>query len=149
MPEKITSETLLNNIVGSLTELQRQASGSSYDDMSETVSSGFNRLFGREKPIHHIFGGGKCKNSAFVSSFLFCFVCLVLTYMLYALETLAADVLLWRNKKISASVLGGATVIWVLFEWLNYNLLTILCFLLVLGMVVQFGWSNASGFLSR
>ncbi|GFS34055.1 reticulon family protein [Actinidia rufa] len=35
--------------------------------------------------------------------------------------SVAADVLLWRNKKISAGVLAGATAIWVLFEWLNYN----------------------------
>ncbi|KAG4173975.1 hypothetical protein ERO13_A11G092850v2 [Gossypium hirsutum] len=30
-------------------------------------------------------------------------------------HVLAADLLLWRNKKISAGVLGGATAIWVLF----------------------------------
>ncbi|KAL8138017.1 hypothetical protein V2J09_004018 [Rumex salicifolius] len=57
--------------------------------------------------------------------------------------------MLWRNKKISSSVLGGATVVWILFEWLNYHLLTISCLLVFLGMLVQFGWSNASGFLSR
>jgi reticulon len=28
----------------------------------------------------------------------------------------AADVLLWRNKKISGSVLAGATATWVIFE---------------------------------
>ena len=61
----------------------------------------------------------------------------------------AADVLLWRNKKISASVLTGATAIWVLFELLNYNFLTLLCFALVLGMLAQFLWTNASGFISR
>jgi hypothetical protein len=27
----------------------------------------------------------------------------------------AADVFLWRNKNISAGVLGGATAIWILF----------------------------------
>lgn len=107
-------ETLTDNI-------QKQTSGSSQDEIiSEVVTSQFNRLFGRQKPIHHVLGGGK-----------------------------SADVLLWRNKNISSSVLGGATVIWVLFEWLNYHLLTILCFVLVLGMLVQFGWSNASGFLNR
>ncbi|KAH9646718.1 reticulon-like protein [Citrus sinensis] len=40
------------------------------------------RLFGREKPIHHVLGAGK-----------------------------PADIFLWRNKKISAGVLGGATAI--------------------------------------
>lgn len=57
----------------------------------------------------------------------------------------AADVLLWRNKKISASVLSGATAIWVLFEWLNYHFLTLVCLALVLGMLAQFVWTNASG----
>ena len=66
-----------------------------------------------------------------------------------SLTRVAADVLLWRNKKISASVLTGATIIWVVFEWLNYNFLTILCFILVLGMLAQFVWSNASGILNR
>jgi hypothetical protein len=60
----------------------------------------------------------------------------------------AADVLLWRNKKISSSVLALATAIWVFFEWLDYHFLTIVSFALVLGMVVQFVWSNFSSALS-
>ncbi|KAJ9686001.1 hypothetical protein PVL29_015069 [Vitis rotundifolia] len=57
--------------------------------------------------------------------------------------------MLWRNKKISASFITGATLIWVLFEWLNYHFLTLLCFAVVLGMIAQFVWSNASGVFSR
>ena len=64
-------------------------------------------------------------------------------------NVIAADVLLWRNKKISASVLACATIAWVLFEWLNYNFLTILCFGLVLVMLAQFLWSNASSMFNR
>jgi len=60
----------------------------------------------------------------------------------------AADVLLWRNKKISSSVLALATAIWVFFEWLDYHFLTIVSFALILGMVVQFVWSNFSNMLS-
>ncbi|MBA0646215.1 hypothetical protein Goklo_014196, partial [Gossypium klotzschianum] len=52
-----------------------------------SVKAKIYRLFGRERPVHHVLGGGK-----------------------------SADVFLWRNKKISAGVLGGATAIWVLFE---------------------------------
>jgi hypothetical protein len=51
-------------------------------------------------------------------------------------------VLLWRNKKISSSVLAAATAVWVFFEWLDYHLLTIACFVLVLGMAAQFAWST-------
>jgi hypothetical protein len=60
----------------------------------------------------------------------------------------AADVLLWRNKKISSSVLAVATAIWVFFEWLDYHFLTIISFALVLGMVGQFVWSNFSNMLN-
>ncbi|KAF9609712.1 hypothetical protein IFM89_018160 [Coptis chinensis] len=78
------------------------------------------RLFGRQKPVHNVLGGGK-----------------------------SADVLLWRNKKISASVLTGATAIWVIFEWLNYHLLTMVFFALLIGMLAQFAWSNASRLVNR
>ncbi|KAL2973131.1 hypothetical protein AAZX31_14G030900 [Glycine max] len=119
MSEKITAEKLLNTLVETLTE--KQKSGLFFEeDKSSSVSSQFNRLFGRQKPVHHILGGGK-----------------------------SADVLLWRNKKISASVLSAATAIWVLFEWLNYNFLTILFFVVALGMLGQFLWTNASGLFSR
>lgn len=65
------------------------------------------------------------------------------------MNDVAADVLLWRNKKISAGVLTGATAIWVVFEWLNYNFLTLLFFALALGMLAQFLWANASGVFGR
>ncbi|KAG6496019.1 hypothetical protein ZIOFF_043867 [Zingiber officinale] len=45
------------------------------------------RLFGREKPVHHVLGGGQ-----------------------------AANLILWRDKKISAGILVDATAIWVMFE---------------------------------
>ncbi|KAK8558310.1 hypothetical protein V6N13_038783 [Hibiscus sabdariffa] len=122
MPEKITSEDLLSNLVETLADSVSKKKSVSFfeEEKSNPVVSGFNRLFGRQRPVHHILGGGK-----------------------------SADVLLWRNKKISASFLAGATAIWVLFEWLNYHFLTLLCFALVLGMLAQFVWSNASGFLNR
>ncbi|KAG4125725.1 hypothetical protein ERO13_D10G114600v2 [Gossypium hirsutum] len=121
MPEKI-SEDLFNNLVETIADsVSKQKSVSFFEEeKSNSVVSGFNRLFGRQRPVHHILGGGK-----------------------------SADVLLWRNKKISASFLASATLIWVLFEWLNYHFLTLLSFALVLGMVVQFVWSNASGLLNR
>nr|GEV38071.1 reticulon-like protein B8 [Tanacetum cinerariifolium] len=67
MPEGITPEDLIHNIMDTLTDNKHQKQNSD-----------------PEKPVHHILGGGK-----------------------------SADVLLWRNKKISASVLGAATAfIW-------------------------------------
>ncbi|PRQ52164.1 hypothetical protein RchiOBHm_Chr2g0152491 [Rosa chinensis] len=122
MPEKITAEDLLNNIVGTIAESSSKQKSVSFfgDDKSDSVGSQLNRLFGRQKPVHHLLGGGK-----------------------------SADVLLWRNKKISASVLTGATFVWVLFEWLNYHFLTLVGFALVLGMLAQFLWSNFSGLVNR
>ncbi|KAK8663706.1 hypothetical protein V6N13_083513 [Hibiscus sabdariffa] len=121
MPE-ITSEDLLSNLVETIADsVSNQKSAPLFEEeKSNSVVSSFNRIFGRERPVHHILGGGK-----------------------------SADVLLWRNKKISASFLAGATAIWVLFEWLNYHFLTLLCLALVLGMLAQFVWSNTSGFLNR
>ncbi|PSS15981.1 Reticulon-like protein [Actinidia chinensis var. chinensis] len=122
MPEGITAEGLLNNLMETLADnVSKQKSVSFFEEeKSSSVSDQFNRLFGRQKPVHHLLGGGK-----------------------------SADVLLWRNKKISAGVLAGATAIWVLFEWLNYNFLPLICFALVLGMIAQFVWSNASGLINR
>ncbi|CAA0820743.1 Reticulon-like protein B5 [Striga hermonthica] len=78
------------------------------------------RLFGREKPVHEVFGGGK-----------------------------PADVFLWRNKKISASVLGVATAIWVLFELLEYHLLTLVCHIVILAISLLFLWSNVTTFINK
>ncbi|OEL22501.1 Reticulon-like protein B1 [Dichanthelium oligosanthes] len=78
------------------------------------------RLFGREQPIHKALGGGK-----------------------------PADVFLWRNRNISAGVLGGATAIWILFELLGYHLLTFACHGLIFSLGVLFLWSNASSFINK
>ncbi|XP_004491277.1 reticulon-like protein B8 [Cicer arietinum] len=119
MSEKITAEKLLNTFVETLGEKQKFASFFE-EEKSTSINFQFNRLFGRQKPVYNILGGGK-----------------------------SADVLLWRNKKISASVLTAATAIWVLFEWLQYNFLFLLFLALVLVMLVQFLWTNASTMLSR
>ncbi|CAN6569521.1 unnamed protein product [Malus baccata var. baccata] len=86
----------------------------------DAVKSKIFRLFGREKPVHKVLGGGK-----------------------------PADVLLWRNKKISASVLAGATVSWVFFELLEYHLITLVCHLLILSLAFFYLWSSASNFINK
>nr|CAB3497976.1 unnamed protein product [Digitaria exilis] len=74
-----------------------------------------NKLFGRQKTLHGALGGGK-----------------------------PADVLLWRNKKISSSVLALATAIWVFFEWLDYHFLTIVSFALDSFVLTHFLCSTRS-----
>lgn len=87
---------------------------------ASAVKAKIYRLFGREKPVHKVFGGGK-----------------------------PADIFLWRDKKVTGGVLGVATAIWVLFELLEYHLLTLVCHILILGLAIVFLWSNASTFINK
>jgi Reticulon len=61
----------------------------------------------------------------------------------------AADLILWRNKKLSASVLGGATVIWILFEVLEYCLLTFTAHCLIMSLAGLFIYSKALTFIQK
>ncbi|CBI22609.3 hypothetical protein VitviT2T_025222 [Vitis vinifera] len=111
-------ESVMETITAKLHGYDSPSSSDSEDgkkSLVEAVKSKSYRLFGREKPLHKVLGGGK-----------------------------PADVFLWRNKKISASVLGCATAIWVLFEMLEYQLLPLLCHILMLSLASLFLWSNAS-----
>lgn len=126
MPERAehTADKLLHSLMETFADsVPKQKSVRFFDEgnsVSAEISTKMNRLFGRQNSVHKILGGGQ-----------------------------SADVLLWRNKKISLSVLTIATAIWVLFEWLNYHFLALVCFALAIGMVIQFVWSNASVFLNR
>lgn len=77
MPEGISAENLVNNIMETLSDsVSKHKSGSFFEDeKAKSVSSQLNRLFGREKPVHHLLGGGKCKST------FFCVFCSVLVYM--------------------------------------------------------------------
>ncbi|XP_060211924.1 reticulon-like protein B2 isoform X2 [Lycium barbarum] len=85
----------------------------------DAVKAKIYRLFGRERPLHKVLGGGK-----------------------------PADIFLWRDKKVTVGVLGFATVIWALFELLEYHLLTLVCHILIVALAVLFLWSNASAFIN-
>ena len=64
MPEGITPEDLIHNIMDNLTDNKHQKHNSdsfSFEEKSRSASAQFNKLFGREKPVHHILGGGKCR----------------------------------------------------------------------------------------
>ncbi|PKA57014.1 Reticulon-like protein B8 [Apostasia shenzhenica] len=111
---------ILDNIMETIADAVPKPKSGSFFNEGSSVSGKMNRLFGRQNSLHHILGGGK-----------------------------SADVLLWRNRKISSSVLVGATLSWVFFEWLDYHFLTLVCFALVIGMIVQFAWSNASSMMNR
>ncbi|KAK9059642.1 hypothetical protein SSX86_020346 [Deinandra increscens subsp. villosa] len=74
----------------------------------------------KEKPVHTLLGGGE-----------------------------AADIFLWRNKKKSAGILGSATIIWALFEMIEYHLLSLLCHVLILVLGIHFLWSNTLNLFYR
>ncbi|XP_022738285.1 reticulon-like protein B9 [Durio zibethinus] len=76
------------------------------------------KLFGHERPMHAILGGGK-----------------------------VADVLLWRNKKVSAALLIGVTAIWFLFEVAEYNFVTLFCHISITTMLMIFMWSMSAEYL--
>jgi hypothetical protein len=59
-----------------------------------------------------------------------------------------ADVLLWKDRNVSAGVLAGATLIWYLFEVVEYNIIPLLCQIAAVAMLVAFIWSNAAPLLS-
>ncbi|CAI0444691.1 unnamed protein product [Linum tenue] len=113
-------ESLLDKIADKIHGGDGSSSSSSDSDHDDHMKSKIKRLFGREQPVHKVLGGGK-----------------------------PADVFLWRNKKISGGVLGGATAAWVLFELLEYHLLTLVCHALILALAVLFLWSNASAFINK
>ncbi|XP_051145698.1 reticulon-like protein B14 [Andrographis paniculata] len=89
-----------------------------YSSDSDEALPPTKRLFGREKPLHHLLGGGK-----------------------------VADVLLWRNKNLSAAILVGFTAIWFLFEVAEYNFVTLMCHISMIAMLVLFVWSTGAGLI--
>ena len=73
MPEKITAEKFINNLVETFADtVPKKKSVSFFEEENKSVTSRFNRLFGRQKPIHHLLGGGKCMaGSPCFSAFVF------------------------------------------------------------------------------
>jgi hypothetical protein len=60
-----------------------------------------------------------------------------------------ADVLLWRNRNLSAGILAGAALTWFLFDVAEYNAVTLLCHAVLLGMLLLFLWNVAAPLVDR
>ncbi|KAL5748857.1 hypothetical protein ACOSP7_025900 [Xanthoceras sorbifolium] len=86
---------------------------------SENEIAPVTRLFGRQRPIHAVLGGGK-----------------------------VADVLLWKNTKVSAALLIGVAVLWFLFEVVEYNFVTLFCHVSMTSMLLVFIWSRVADFFN-
>ncbi|KAL9246210.1 hypothetical protein vseg_019774 [Gypsophila vaccaria] len=89
-----------------------------YTDPDDSASQVASRFWlGPNRPLHSIVGGGR-----------------------------VGDVILWRNKTLSASILGGFTMIWFLFEVVELHFITMACYLLMASMLVLLAWTQASDF---
>ncbi|CAA6669218.1 unnamed protein product [Spirodela intermedia] len=118
MSETVDHASLMDKINDKIHEYREDSSSSDSDSESSSAPKK-NRLFGRKEPVHKVLGGGK-----------------------------PADILLWRNKQITASILVSVTVVWLLFEWMGYHLLTLVCHSLIVALAALFVWSNASSFVN-
>jgi hypothetical protein len=78
------------------------------------------RPFGRKQPVHQVLGGGT-----------------------------TADVLLWRKKHLSVSLIVGATLAWILLEKTGYTVLSIVSNVTLFLVVILFVWSNVAALLNR
>ncbi|CAK9328812.1 unnamed protein product [Citrullus colocynthis] len=96
------------------------SSNSDKVDASPPLPPEGSEMLGKKQAVHRVLGAGK-----------------------------PADVLLWRDKKASAAVVGGATIIWAFFEVLQYHLLPILCYAFMLVIALLFLWSNAHIFIYK
>jgi len=113
-------DSFMEKISEKVHHLKNDSSSSSDSDDDNNISAMKSKVFRREKPLHKLFGGGK-----------------------------PADLLLWKDKKVSGGILGGATIIWILFQVLEYHLLTLVCHSLILTLAILFLWSNASTFIKK
>ena len=57
--------------------------------------------------------------------------------------------MLWKDKKLSATVIGSATVLWVLFEVVEYNFLPLVSHVLMGALAVVLLWSKATVFFQK
>ncbi|WOL03820.1 reticulon-like protein B9 [Canna indica] len=83
-------------------------------------SSSSQKLFGRQRPLHELFGQGK-----------------------------VANIILWRDKRLSSSILISVSLVWLLFEVMEYNFVSLLCHISILVMLLVFIWSNGAELLKQ
>lgn len=58
MPEEITAESLMDSIAEKISDGVFH-----HREKSDGFTARSKRLWGRERPLHHVLGGGKCKTS--------------------------------------------------------------------------------------
>ncbi|CAN0876832.1 Reticulon-like protein B1 [Linum grandiflorum] len=108
------------NLAAASSDASSNSSDSEIDNyIIMSQSSGKNRLFGRQKPLHLVLGAGK-----------------------------RADIILWRNKQLTGGIFGGVTFVWLCFEWRGYNLITFICHSLILLLAMLFLSTNLAAIIN-
>ncbi|CAD5182292.1 unnamed protein product [Musa acuminata subsp. malaccensis] len=127
-------------------------------EVAEAVESKIFRLFGREKAVHRILGGGKLELIVAeihgvvirsLTSFLEARLRICIRFLERKKEESWDVWPLLLNKKTSAAVLSGATPVWVWFELMEYHLLSLVCHCLVSSLAILFLWSDTSTFINK
>ncbi|WCJ28415.1 Reticulon family protein [Euphorbia peplus] len=77
-------------------------------------------LFNRQRSLHEIFGAG-----------------------------FIADVILWRQKNVTAGILTVAIASWVVFQRSGYTLLSLVSSVLLLLLAILFFWAKSAAILNR
>ncbi|KAJ1390531.1 Reticulon [Sesbania bispinosa] len=95
-------------------------------------------LFDRQR-LHAVLGDGKSK---IFQVQLFC--------IMHALGIGigVVEILLWEDKKLTAAVLAGLSIIWFLFEVVEYHFVTLMCHILIANMLILFVWYKAAGLIT-
>ncbi|XP_039136028.1 reticulon-like protein B12 [Dioscorea cayenensis subsp. rotundata] len=78
------------------------------------------QYFGRQRSLHNILGGGN-----------------------------VADVILWRRRSVTISILLGTVAAWVVFQMSGYTFLSFVSNVLLLLLSILFVWAKAAGLLNR
>nr|XP_004497279.2 reticulon-like protein B9 [Cicer arietinum] len=61
-------------------------------------------------------------------------------------DGMLADILLWRDVKLSAATVVGLSTVWFLFEVVGYNIVNLLCHVLIALMLILFIWKYLAKF---
>ncbi|XP_020274675.1 reticulon-like protein B1 [Asparagus officinalis] len=122
MSEAAEHASMADRIQDKIHEYKGSSSSSDSEEEDSLVSRNAQRkrLFGRKQPVHAVFGGGK-----------------------------VADMIMWRNKQVSGGILAVVTVVWLLFECMDYHLLTFVCHAFMFVLAALFLWSNAASLVNR
>ncbi|KAM7268823.1 hypothetical protein ACFE04_010989 [Oxalis oulophora] len=86
---------------------------------SDSFNTPKNRMSRRNRPIESILGRGK-----------------------------VADLMLWKKPQLSAAILIGVTIIWFLFEVVEYNFVTLMCHLAITIMLILLIRSTGAEFFN-